>query len=57
MDEVKNRLIREAVETYKLVRPCGGKGSLEECFSREGDRLMLWFNTHDESTHIVMAEV
>lgn len=54
MDGKKYRLIQKARNMYGQIFPCANKSSLEECFatSHNGD-LILWFNTKDNSTHMV----
>ena len=52
----KTALIRKAREKFEgqEIHPCGGLGTLEECFSQIGDRLIFWFNTSgDNSTRMV----
>ncbi len=54
--KVKKRMIREARKVYSKIFPCGLKKSLEECFTITDDTVLLWFNTKDQNTHVVMAE-
>lgn len=54
--KVKRNMIREAKKLYTKIFPCGLKESLEECFTITDDTLLLWFNTKDQNTHVVMAE-
>lgn len=57
MDELKLRLITKAKKKYGKIFPCINKSSLEECFteSKEGE-LIFWFNTPDNSTHMIASE-
>lgn len=49
----KNALIEKARMKYKRIFPCGDKKSLSECFTKEEDELIFWFNTEDDSTRVV----
>ena len=53
MNELKKRMIRKAVQQYKKIYPCGQKRSFAECFSLLGNNLVFWFNTEDQSTHLI----
>ncbi len=53
---VKRNMIRKAKRLYTKIFPCGRKESLEECFTITGDTLLLWFNTKDQNTHVVIAD-
>jgi hypothetical protein len=53
MNEIKTNMIAEATNDYTKIFPCGNKVSFEECFTRNGDQLLFWFNTEDQSTHVI----
>ena len=53
MSEHKQDLIREALNRYEKIYPCGKKSDFSECFTEYEDTLFLWFNTEDNSTRIV----
>lgn len=55
--EAKRQLIQEAMEKYRKVYPCGSYQSFEECFTVHKDRLVLWFDTEDHSTHAVQCHI
>ncbi|WP_155851799.1 hypothetical protein [Chitinivibrio alkaliphilus] len=57
MEHVKKQLIQEAQKSFSNIRPCSSKGSFQDCFSVEGDSLLFWFNTPDNSTHIMTADL
>lgn len=57
MNEIKNILINRARELYKEIEPCSNRSELSECFTKEGDMLLLWFNTSDNSTHVISADL
>ncbi len=56
MNRMKQRLIKKAKGIHKTVLPCGGKSSLSDCFTDDGARLVFWFNTPDQSTHVLMSK-
>lgn len=53
MGHLEQRLIKRATKKHKKIYPCGHKNSLADCFTEDEGRLMLWFNTEDQSTHVV----
>ena len=57
MPEEKKMLIEKARKMYKKIYPCGKSETFSECFTENGDHLLLWFNTEDDSTHIVKEMV
>lgn len=57
MDTLKHSLIEKARRTYRAVHPCGLKERLEDCFTIVGNKCVFWFNTEDNSTHVVVAEL
>ncbi len=57
MDERKKQLIKKAEKLFGKIYPCVNKSSLEECFTTAaGDALIFWFNTEDQSTHMLASE-
>ena len=57
MNELKHTLISKGVELYTDVRPVITKHDLRECFTTEGNMLVFWFNTADESTHVLTTRI
>ena len=53
MNEIKRNMISKAMELYKEIHPCSTRSELGECFTTEGNMIMFWFNTSDNSTHIL----
>lgn len=53
MNELKYEMISEATQSFAAIYPCGDKKTLEDCFTMNGDQLLFWFNTEDQSTHII----
>ena len=56
MNELKLKLIKQASRRYKGVRPCAQKTDFSECFTVEDGMVYFWFNTDDESTHLITAK-
>jgi hypothetical protein len=55
MNDRKQTLIAKAFETYKVIFPCSHKDTLYDCFTtNHNDQLVLWFNTADGSTRIII---
>lgn len=57
MNELKHTLISKAIELYTEIRPVTTKRDLRECFTIEGNVLVFWFNTADESTHVLTTRI
>jgi hypothetical protein len=57
MNELQNKMMSKAREMYQEIRPCGAKDSWGECFTTEGTTVVFWFNTPDDSTHVLTAKV
>jgi hypothetical protein len=57
MNEIRHSLIRKATRQYRKIRPCAHKAELNECFTVEDKQVLFWFNTEDESTHMIAAEM
>jgi hypothetical protein len=57
MNKLKETLIERARDRYEEISPCPSKGSFEECFTLENNRLCFWFNTKDQSTHVLAERV
>ncbi len=57
IDDLKKQLIEKAEKLYGKIYPCVNKPTLEECFTTApDDALVLWFNTEDNSTHMVASD-
>ncbi|MBD3391656.1 MAG: hypothetical protein GF418_06355 [Chitinivibrionales bacterium] len=57
MQEIRDQMIRRAIEAHNRITPCSNKEALSECFSLMGDKLVFWFNTDDDSTHVLVEEL
>jgi hypothetical protein len=57
MDAVRQEMVKIATEKFGSIHAVNNRESLEECFSEEEGMLIFWFNTEDNSTHIVTRAV
>ncbi len=53
MNTLKEKLIKLAQDTYKEILPCPSKGTFKESFTVENNKVYFWFNTADNSTHVM----
>ena len=53
MSEVELGLLKKALEAHEKIYPCGETSLLEDCFTKAGEKHYFWFNTEDDSTHVV----
>lgn len=49
----KKELIEKAKLKYKRIFPCGDKKHFSECFTKEENEVIFWFNTEDDTTRVV----
>jgi hypothetical protein len=57
MTDLEEKLIRQAHEKHNQIFPCPTKWGLEHCFTRDKDKVYFWYNTKDQSTHVVSADI
>jgi hypothetical protein len=57
MNNIKERLIKQAQERYNKIFPCSSKQTLDDSFTIENNKIFFWFNTEDKSTHVLMEIV
>ena len=53
MNELKTRMIKKAEKKHKKIFPCAKKTQFEECFTKNNDFVFFWYNTEDQSTHVI----
>lgn len=56
VDEMRQKLMNNALEQYSRIFPCADK-PFSECFTVDHNRLLFWFNTEDETTHVLTTEL
>jgi hypothetical protein len=57
MNTIKKTMIKKAKSRFKKILPCGQRRDFDECFTVENDKVFFWFNTEDESTHVLSTEM
>jgi hypothetical protein len=57
MSEIKERMIRQAMMQYGTICLPSSKSSFSDCFSFENNTLIFWFNTEDNSTHLIAEKI
>jgi hypothetical protein len=50
---VKLKLIEKAISEHGKIYPCSSSVMLNDCFTEEDKKLLFWFNTEDNSTHLL----
>jgi len=56
MTELEEQLIKKACERHKKIFPCRHRSGFEHCFTRDNEKVYFWFNTEDQSTHVIAAD-
>lgn len=56
MEELKSKIIMEAIEQYGTINPVALKNAFNECFTTIEDKLVFWFNDCTGSTRVIMKE-
>ena len=57
MGATRTGMLRKAIAQYQEIYPTVGKASFAECFSIDEGALIFWFNTGDNSTHIMVQSI
>lgn len=57
MTDIEENLISEATALHSTIFPCSAQGEFEYCFTRDDEKVYFWFNTEDQSTHVISAEL
>jgi hypothetical protein len=53
MKDIERKLLLKALLKYQKIYPCGNKKNFSECFTTFGNNILFWFNTEDQSTHLL----
>ena len=56
MDNSKEELLKKAVALHGRIEPTGTRRTLEECFTTEESKLILWFNDESGTTKVLVQE-
>ena len=54
---MKQELMARAIGRFGTIFPCGSKSSFDDCFFIDENHLVFWFDTHDNSTHLVRRPI
>jgi hypothetical protein len=57
MEQIKQTLIEKAIDIYGVIKPCGQKKSIDDCFTVYSNRILFWFNDIDNSTKMLVHEL
>jgi hypothetical protein len=57
MNELKRVMFEQARKRYDSILPCAKADSWNDCFTVEGNKLLFWFNTEDQSTHLMSFDL
>ena len=55
MTELEKSLVTKASEKHAAIFPCVPKK--EHCFTHDKEKVYFWYNTMDQSTHMVYADL
>ncbi|MFA5248834.1 MAG: hypothetical protein WC415_06525 [Patescibacteria group bacterium] len=54
---LKQRMIEKAIEKHGEIFPCGMESNLEGGFRTKGSKLIFYYNTADNSSHIIEEDL
>jgi len=57
LDKLKKSLIEQAEDQYDKINFVNNKKNWDDCFTIEDGKIMFWFNTEDNSTHVLRADL
>ncbi len=55
MNDLERQMIRKAAKKHNKIYPCAQKQQLSDCFTRHENQVFFWYNTEDQSTHVITA--
>ncbi len=50
-------MIKRAKDTFKHIAPCPTRENFDNCFTVEENNIYFWFNTEDQSTHVLSEKI
>ena len=56
MDDGKEELLKKARALHGRIEPTCTRRTLEECFTTEDSKLILWFNDKTGTTKVLIRE-
>lgn len=57
MNLIKKMIISEALTKHKKIFPVGNFKAIDDCFTIDDDKLIFWFNTEDQTTHVEVVDL
>ncbi len=57
MNDLKREMIEKARQKHRVIHPCASASTLDDCFTVERNNLIFWYNTEDNSTHLLVEEL
>ena len=57
MNLLKEKLLTKAKDQYREIYPCSDLEDLSQCFTVIDNTVFFWFNTKDQSTHVLSADI
>jgi hypothetical protein len=57
MTELEKNLLSQANEMHSKIFPCAARKEFAQCFTMDRGKLCFWYNTEDQSTHLLVADV
>lgn len=57
IDTLKSYLIEEAINQYENIYPCKNQSDFTKSFTVDESKLIFWFNTEDNNTHMVSCKL
>lgn len=55
MNELEQRMVLKAKKKHEKIFPCAHKQHFSDCFTRHENQVFFWYNTEDQSTHVITA--
>ncbi len=56
MSRKQKHMICRAYRRHNEFRPVGGRASFSECFTIDERAVILWYDTPDRSTHVIVMK-
>jgi|GEM_PF-1625592 hypothetical protein len=56
MTDLETKLMKRAAAIHDRIFPCASQHGFDQCFTREEGKLYFWYNTGDDSTHLLVAD-
>lgn len=55
--EAQQRLYERALIEHERIFPCSRTGKFSDCYTLVENKVFFWFNTEDQTTHLVAEEL